>query len=98
MQKLIKFLKEVAAEFKNITWPQKDTLIQLTFVIISVSIIISALLGGLDYIFVNSIGLLGNSLPAQNTIQTDTSTEPQQDAIPTQLPEILVSPTPISKK
>ena len=60
MQKIINFLKEVAVEFKNITWPKKDTLIQLTIVVISISIIISLILGGFDYIFTRSIGLLGN--------------------------------------
>jgi len=70
MQKVIKFLKEVAVEFKNITWPKKDTLIQLTIVVISISIIISLILGGFDYLFTNSIGLLGN---LKN--QTETSTE-----------------------
>ena len=61
MQKVIKFLKEVAVEFKNITWPKKDTLIQLTVVVISISIIISLILGGFDYLFTRSIGLLGNT-------------------------------------
>jgi len=70
MQKVIKFLKEVAVEFKNITWPKKDTLIQLTIVVISISIIISLILGGFDYLFTNSIGLLGN---LKN--QTSNSTE-----------------------
>ena len=48
MKKIINFLKEVAVEFKNITWPKKDTLIQLTIVVISISIIISLILGGFD--------------------------------------------------
>ena len=61
MQKIIKFLKEVAVEFKNITWPKKDTLIQLTVVVISISIITSLILGGSDYLFTKSIALLGNS-------------------------------------
>ncbi len=70
MKKIVKFLKEVAVEFKNITWPKKDTLIQLTIVVISISIIISLILGGFDYLFTNSIGLLGN---LKN--QTSNSTE-----------------------
>jgi len=58
MQKIIKFLKEVVAEFHNITWPKKDTLIQLTIVVISISIIISLILGGFDYLFTNSFAFL----------------------------------------
>ena len=60
MQKIIKFLKEVREVFLSITWPKKDTLIQLTIVVISISIIISLILGGFDYLFTNAIGLLGN--------------------------------------
>jgi preprotein translocase subunit SecE len=59
MSKVIQFIKEVRAEFKNITWPKKDTIIQLSIVVISVSAIISIILGGFDYLFVNSIGYLG---------------------------------------
>ena len=59
MSKIIQFIKEVKAEFHNITWPKKDTLIQLSIVVISVSTIIALILGGFDYLFVNSIGYLG---------------------------------------
>ncbi|MFA5532219.1 MAG: preprotein translocase subunit SecE [Candidatus Shapirobacteria bacterium] len=59
MSKIINFFKEVLVEFKNITWPKKDTLIQLTIVVISISIIISLILGGFDYLFTNAISLLG---------------------------------------
>ncbi|MDD4026703.1 MAG: preprotein translocase subunit SecE [Candidatus Shapirobacteria bacterium] len=58
MQKIIKFLKEVVVEFKNITWPKKETLIQLTIVVISISIIISLILGGFDYLFTISFAFL----------------------------------------
>lgn len=58
MSKIIQFLREVAIEFRHITWPKKDALIQLTFVVISVSLIISALLGGFDLLFTRSIPLL----------------------------------------
>jgi len=58
MRKIIRFLKEVREEFGHITWPKKDALIQLTFVVISISIIISLVLGGFDYLFTNSFALL----------------------------------------
>lgn len=83
MQKVIKFLKEVAVEFKNITWPNKNTLIQLTIVVISISIIISLILGGFDYLFTESIGLLGN-LKTQGSTQTEIQTiEPSIIPLPT---------------
>jgi preprotein translocase subunit SecE len=80
MQKIIKFLKEVEVEFKNITWPNKNTLIQLTIVVISISIIISLILGGFDYLFTESIGLLGN-LKTQSSAPTQVQTE-QPSVIP----------------
>lgn len=61
MSKLIQFIKEVKAEFKNITWPKKDALFQLTIVVISISIVISLILGGFDFLFVNSFKYLSNT-------------------------------------
>ena len=55
MKKVISFFREVRAEFKNITWPKKDTLIQLTIVVISISVIVSLVLGGFDYIFTQAL-------------------------------------------
>jgi preprotein translocase subunit SecE len=71
MSKIIQFIKEVKAEFKNITWPKKDTLIQLTIVVISISVIISLILGGFDFLFINSFKFLTkirnqSSTPSQN--------------------------------
>lgn len=59
MRQVIKFFQEVKAEFKNIAWPKKQALFELTFVVISISIIISLILGGFDYLFTQSIALLG---------------------------------------
>lgn len=61
MRKVIQFLKEVRAEFGNISWPKKESLIQLTFVVISISLIISLILGGFDFIFTQSINLIGSN-------------------------------------
>jgi len=60
MQKIIKFLKEVREIFQSISWPKKDTLIQLTIVVISISIVISLIMGGFDYLFTKSFALIGN--------------------------------------
>lgn len=80
MSKIIQFIKEVQAEFKNITWPKKDTIIQLSIVVISISAIISIILGGFDYLFVNSIGYLGRL-----------KTQPIQ-----QQQEEIIEPTPVA--
>ena len=74
MSKIIKFFNEVRAEFKNIIWPKKETLIQLSIVVISISIIVSIILGGFDYLFTKSFALLTQSLEknqTENTLQID---------------------------
>jgi preprotein translocase SecE subunit len=82
MRQIVQFLKEVQTEFKNISWPKKESLIQLTFVVISISIIISLILGGFDYIFTQSINLLGQP--------TVTTTKP---AVIVPTPQVTLSPT-----
>jgi len=80
MRKVIQFLQEVRAEFKNISWPKKESLIQLTFVVISISIIISLILGGFDFIFTQSINLIGSykktPIPQTQTVAPVVSVAP----------------------
>jgi len=80
MQKIINFFKEVKEIFKTITWPKKETLIQLTIVVISISIVISLILGGFDYLFTESIALLGNSKTTKVT--TEQSVTPTMNPLP----------------
>ena len=76
MNKVISFFREVRAEFSNITWPKKDTLIQLTIVVISISVTVSLILGGFDYIFTQGLNYIGTKpVPPQintNLIPTGT--------------------------
>jgi preprotein translocase subunit SecE len=85
MQQILKFLQEVKVEFKNIAWPKKDALIQLTFVVISISIIISLILGGFDFIFTQSINLLGQ--------QTNKINQPAIAPVSTIAPVTNIAPT-----
>jgi len=106
MKSVLKFLREVIAEFKNITWPKRDALINLTIVVISFSVVVSLILGGFDFLFTNSFALFGRlntqSSPSQ-TVPTDlkdilapTSTG---SAIPTTLlPQITINLTPSPTK
>jgi preprotein translocase subunit SecE len=59
MHQVLKFLTEVKAEFKNISWPKRESLINLTIVVISISIIVSLILGGFDLLFTQGMALLG---------------------------------------
>ncbi|HPD45045.1 MAG TPA: preprotein translocase subunit SecE [Candidatus Woesebacteria bacterium] len=71
MQRIIQFIKEVIAEFRHISWPSKEALIQLTSVVIFISIVISLILGGFDYLFTRSFASLGKykKQPVQELIQ-----------------------------
>ena len=47
-----RFLKEVVAELKKVTWPTREETIKLTVVVIVISILVGAFIGGLDALFV----------------------------------------------
>jgi len=82
MQKIINFFKEVRAEFKQISWPKRESLIQSTIVVISISIIVSLILGGFDYLFTQGIGFLGQSTKPVNSNQIEIPT-PTINPLPT---------------
>lgn len=52
------FVKGVRSEFKKIVWPTKKQLVNYTIVVIVMSILLSALVYGLDVIFRNLIQLI----------------------------------------
>ncbi len=54
----VKFFGEVKAELLKVTWPSKNEVIRLTAVVIIISLIVGAFLGGLDFIFTKGIELL----------------------------------------
>ena len=86
MRKVIQFLREVRVEFGNISWPKKESLIQLTFVVISISLIISLILGAFDYIFTQSINFIGpnQNLPLNQTVVPEATIAPFNLATPAQ--------------
>jgi preprotein translocase subunit SecE len=55
MEKIKKFLKEVQAELRKVTWPTKDELIGSTIVTIVVSLVVAIFIGIVDRIL--SIGI-----------------------------------------
>lgn len=50
MEKITKFLKEVQAELKKVTWPTKEELTGSTIVVIVVSIVVAIFIGIVDRI------------------------------------------------
>jgi preprotein translocase SecE subunit len=50
-EKVKKFVTEVRKVVGEITWPNKKTLIQLTIVVLLVTVAIGVLLGAADFLF-----------------------------------------------
>ena len=53
-----RFLKEVVAELKKVTWPTREETIKLTVIVIVISILFGAFIGVLDALFVRTTTLL----------------------------------------
>lgn len=47
---LRKFIRETMAEIRKVVWPDRETTRNLTIVVIALSIVLGALLGGLDFV------------------------------------------------
>ncbi len=54
----IRFFHEVVAELKKVTWPTREETIKLTVVVIAISVIVGAFIGGLDSLFLKITTLL----------------------------------------
>ena len=52
------FFQEVIGELKKVTWPTRDETIKLTVVVIAISIIVGAFIGGLDSLFLKATTLI----------------------------------------
>ena len=49
--KITTFLKEVKMEIKKVNWPTRRETVRYTLIVIVVSFVVAAFLGGLDVIF-----------------------------------------------
>lgn len=54
----VQFLKEVVTELKKVTWPTRAETIKLTAVVIAISVIVGAFIGGLDIAFLRLTSVL----------------------------------------
>lgn len=54
----VAFVNEVISELKKVTWPTRDETIKLTAVVIVISVVVGAFIGGLDSLFVKVISLI----------------------------------------
>lgn len=51
IKKLINYLKETKVELRHVNWPSRKTTIRFTFLVIGISLAVSAYLGFFDFIF-----------------------------------------------
>jgi len=49
----VRFIREVIAELKKVTWPTRAETIKLTVIVIAISLIVGLFIGALDMIFLN---------------------------------------------
>lgn len=45
------YLKQVYRELKKVSWPDRETTLEMTILVIGISIIIGVYIGALDFIF-----------------------------------------------
>ena len=55
---IVGFFKGVRSEFKKIVWPSFDVLMKQTVTVLIVSLIIGALVAGIDWIFGTAVNLI----------------------------------------
>lgn len=58
MKQVINFFNEVRLEVSKVTWPKRSEVVRLTLIVIIVSGILGAYVGGVDYIFTRAIALV----------------------------------------
>ena len=57
MKKTINFLSEVRLELSRVTWPTPRQTVNLTLVVVIVSLLVGLYVGGLDLLFAKVSGL-----------------------------------------
>lgn len=55
---LTSYFREVVQELKKVTWPTRKQTVSLTVLVISVTVVVAAYIGGLDSVFVWLTGIL----------------------------------------
>jgi len=46
-----RFLMDIISELRKVVWPKREDVVNLTIVIVIVTILVGALLGGIDFLF-----------------------------------------------
>ncbi len=59
----IRYIKEMIAEVKRLTWPNRKEVGSYTLVVIVFVIVVAVIIGVLDFLFTNGVTLLANIWP-----------------------------------
>lgn len=54
----VSFLREVRTELNKVVWPTRQQAIQMTIVVIVVSILVGVYVGGLDLVFTSAMNTI----------------------------------------
>jgi len=49
--KVVTFFKEIRGELEKVVWPKQGEVIKLTAIVIFISVLVAAIVGGMDYVF-----------------------------------------------
>lgn len=49
----ITYIRETISELKQVHWPSREETVQLTILVLVISIIVAVYVGGLDFLFTN---------------------------------------------
>lgn len=60
MKRIRQYLREVAQELGKVSWPNRKETLTLTALVIGVTVVVAAYIGGLDYVFQRLIALVLN--------------------------------------
>ncbi len=55
---IIRYFKETRAELRKVNWPTRRQTINLTLIVLAVTVLMAALLGTIDYLFAQLFSLI----------------------------------------
>jgi preprotein translocase subunit SecE len=55
---VLKYFKETRAELYKVSWPTRKEAVNLTLIVVAVTLVMAVLLGVLDYTFAQLVGLI----------------------------------------
>ena len=58
MKQVTTFFSEVRSELSKVTWPKREEVIKLTIIVLLVSVVVGAYVGGLDYLFTKALEIV----------------------------------------